>query len=328
VYDAFGGPEVLRVVDEPVPSPGPGEVRVRIEAFAVNPLDVMMRAGTSPAPVAFPGARLGIEGTGVVDELGEGVTGLAVGAPVILSAVPDATTNGSYADYVCVPAQRVIARPEGLDVAQSAAVWVGFSTAYGALVEKAGMRPGDTILVNAASGSVGRAAIGLARQLGAVPVALTRQVTTRVSLLDAGAAAVVVVDNGTDGVTDSGNLAAVVQDITHGQGADIVLDLVDGPGQADLVTVLRPGGVLVAAGFFDLRPASLPFAPITIHRYRGFEHTLDPVVVRRMAASMHAGVRLGAVRPLVDRAFAFDDVAAAQRHLEAGAGQGKTVIVT
>ena len=207
-------------------------------------------------------------------------------------------------------------------------MWVGFSTAYGALVEKAGMRPGDTVLVNAASGAVGRAAIGLARQLGAVPIALTRQVTTRASLLDAGAVAVVVADNGTDSVTDSDNLAAVVQDITHGHGADLVLDLVAGPGQADLVTVLRPGGVLVAAGFLDPRPAPLPFAPITIHRYMSFEHTLDPTAVGRIAASMRAGARLGAVRPLVGRTFAFDDVAAAQRHVEAGAAQGKTVVVT
>ena len=81
VFDEFGGPDVMHVVDEPVVEPTAGEVRVRIEAFAVNPLDQMMRSGTSPAIVPLPHARLGVEGTGVVDALGPGVTGLETGDP-------------------------------------------------------------------------------------------------------------------------------------------------------------------------------------------------------------------------------------------------------
>src|ERR1044071_4828750 len=125
VFDEIGGPEVMRVVEEPVAEPSAGEVRVRIEAFAVNPLDLMTRAGVLPVPL--PHARLGVEGTGVVDALGPGVTGLAVGDPVILTAVPDAHARGSYAEYTTVPANRVIARPAGLDVAEAAAVWVAYS---------------------------------------------------------------------------------------------------------------------------------------------------------------------------------------------------------
>ncbi|WP_017936341.1 zinc-dependent alcohol dehydrogenase family protein [Nocardioides sp. Iso805N] len=319
VFDQFGGPDVLHIIDEPVPQPAAGEVRVRVEAFAVNPLDAMMRAGSSPAPVSLPGARLGVEGTGTIDAVGSGVTGVQPGDPIIITAVPDAAVNGSYAEYLTVPASRVIPRPAGLDVRQAAAIWVAYSTAYGALVEKAGMRPGDRVLVNAASGGVGRAAIQVANQVGAVPIAVTRNATKEAELLSFGAASVIA--------TDREDLLEAVLDFTGGSGADIVLDLVNGPGQRELVTAARPDAVMVAAGFLDLRPTTPPEAPLTFHRYRGFEHTLDSAVVRRMAAFMEAGVRLGSLVPTVGTVLSMDDVAEAHRQLEAGTGAGKTVVV-
>src|SRR5438105_364252 len=173
VFDEFGGPEVMHVVEEPVVEPAAGEVRVRLEAFAVNPLDQMMRSGTSPATIPLPHARLGVEGTGIIDAVGSEVTGLKIGDPVILTAIPDASVRGSYAEYTTVPASRVVARPAGLGVTEAAAIWVAYSTAYGALVEKARMRPGDHVPITAASGGVGPAATQIAKQIGAVPLALT-----------------------------------------------------------------------------------------------------------------------------------------------------------
>jgi NADPH:quinone reductase-like Zn-dependent oxidoreductase len=318
VFDQFGGPDVLHVVEEPAAEPAAGEVRVRIEAFAVNPLDQMMRAGNSPAPVPLPHARLGVEGTGVVDALAPGTTGLAIGDPVILAAVPDASVRGSYAEYTTAPASRVIARPAGLGVTEAAAIWVAFSTAYGALVEKAGLRPGDHVLITAASGAVGRAAIQIANQIGAVPIAVTRHTAKKQELLAAGAAEVIA--------TDHDDIAPAVRHRTGGAGADLVLDLVMGPGQPDLLKAARPGGTLVAAGFLDPRPTPFPAAPLTIFRYMGFEHTLDPVVVNRMAAFLTAGVRLGALRPAIDQVFALDDIAEAHRHLEKGHHAGKIIV--
>ena len=319
VFDRTGGPEVLQVVEEPVVEPGPGEVRVRVEAFAVNPLDLMMRSGTAPVAVPLPHARLGVEGTGVVDAVGTDVGGLQVGDPVVLAAVPDAWVRGSYADYLTIDAGLVIRRPDGLDVTEAAAVWVGYSTAYGALIEKAGMRPGDTVLITAASGAVGRAALQIVNQLGAVGIAVTRHSAKREELLAAGAAAVIATDR--DDVID------VVRHYTGGAGADIVLDLVTGPGQSVLIEAGRPGGMLVAAGFLDPRPTPVPAdPPLTVVGYRSFEHTLDPVVVQRMAAFLGVGVRLGVVHPVIDRVFALDDVVQAHRKLEAGGSTGKIVV--
>ncbi|MEV0999877.1 zinc-dependent alcohol dehydrogenase family protein [Nonomuraea sp. NPDC050202] len=321
VFDEFGGPDVMHVVEEPAVEPAAGEVRVRIEAFAVNPLDLMMRSGALPATVSPPHARLGVEGTGVVDALGPEVTGLRLGDPVILTAVPDAGVRGSYAEYTTVPASQVVARPAGLAITEAAAIWVAYSTAYGALVEKAGMRPGDHVLITAASGGVGRAAMQIANQLGAVPIAVTRHTARKDDLLAAGAAAVIA--------TDHADVAEAVRHHTGGAGADIVLDLVMGPGQQELLKAARPGGTLVAAGFLDPRPTPFPGStPLTIFSYRSFEHTLDAVVVKRMAAFLNAGVRLGALRPAVGRVFALDDVAEAHRHLEKGLHAGKKLVVT
>ncbi|MGA6206410.1 zinc-dependent alcohol dehydrogenase family protein [Nocardia testacea] len=319
VFDRFGGPDVMHLVEEPAVAPAAGEIRVRMEAFAVNPLDQMMRCGGLPGAVDLPHARLGVEGTGVVDAVGPGVTGPQIGDPVILTAVPDASVRGSYAEYTTVPASRVITRPAGLGVVEAAAIWVAYSTAYGALVEKARMRPGDQVLVTAASGGVGRAAIQIANQIGAVPIAVTRQAAKRDDLRAAGAAAVIA--------TDETDIVEAVRHHTGGTGADIVLDLVTGPGQQDLVAAARPGATLVAAGFLDPRPTPFPVGtPLTIHGYRSFEHTLDPVVVKRMAAFLNAGVRLGVLRPAVDTVFALDEVVEAHRHLEKGLHAGKIVV--
>lgn len=321
VFDEFGGPDVLRVVEQEVVEPAAGDVRVRIEAFAVNPLDQMMRSGDSPAPVPLPGARLGVEGAGVIDAVGPEVTGLQVGDPVILVAVPDANARGTYGEYTTVPASRVIARPDGLGITEAAAIWVAFSTAYGALIEKAKMRPGDNVLISASSGAVGRAAMQIANQIGAVPIALTRDTAKKDDLRAAGAAAVIA--------TDTMDVAESVLQVTGGAGADIVLDLVMGPAQQELVKAARPGGTLVAAGFLDPRPAAFPMgAPLTMFGYRSFEHTLDPVVVKRMAAFLNAGVRLGALRPAIDKVFVLDDIVEAHRHIEKGHRTGKVVVTT
>jgi len=321
MFDEFGGPDVMHVVEEPVVEPAAGEVRVRIEAFAVNPLDQMMRSGTSPGAVPLPRARLGVEGTGVVDALGAEVTGLEVSDPVILTAVPDASVRGSYAEYTTVPASRVIVRPAGLGVTEAAAIWVAYSTAYGALFEKAGMRPGDHVLISAASGGVGRAAMQIANQIGAVPIAVTRHSAKKDDLLATGAAAVIA--------TDHMDVAEAVRHHTGGAGADIVLDVVLGPGQQDLLAATRPGGTLVAAGFLDSRPTPFPRRPaLTVISYGSFEHTLDAVVVKRMAAFLNAGVRLGALRPAIDKVFTLDDIVEAHRHLEKGLHAGKKIVVT
>ncbi|MGW6118365.1 zinc-dependent alcohol dehydrogenase family protein [Nocardia sp. NPDC055165] len=319
VFDATGTPEVLQIVDEPVGDPGPGEVRIKVEAVGINRLDQMIRAGMSPRPIRLPHARLGIEATGTIDALGSGVAGWATGDAVIVTAVPDMDTNGTYAEHLVLPADRVVARPAGLDAISAAALWVAYSTAYGALVEKAGMQPGDHVLITAASSGVGLAAIQIANQIGAIPLAVTRSAAKERTLLDAGAVAVIV--------TDRDDVVEATHRHTNGIGADIVLDSVMGPGLAELAdAATRFSGRLITVGWLDPRPAPYPASPITMIRYMSFEHTLDPAAVHRITAFLTAGIRTGALRPIIDTVFALDDIVAAHRYLEQGHHTGKIVV--
>lgn len=318
-FDTTGGPEVLQLADEPATEPGPGEIRVRLEAAGLNRLDSMMRSGAFPRPFRLPHARLGCEGTGVVDATGADVESVSVGDAVIITALPDMDIRGTYAEHTVLPADRVIARPAALDPVEAAALWVSYSTAYGALVEKAGMRPGDTLLITAASSSVGLASIQIANQLGAVPLAVTRHAAKKDALLAAGAAQVIV--------TDEESVPDAARKHTGGLGVDIIIDSVMGPGLAELATAARPGGKLLTVGWLDPRPATMPQkAPLTIYRYMSFEHVLDPAVVGRIAAFLTAGLRTGALRPTVAHVFPLDEVVAAHEKLEHGDRPGKIVL--
>lgn len=318
VFDETGAPEVMRIVEEPVIEPAAEQVRIKIEAIGVNPLDALLRAGTAPRTARLPHARLGCEATGTVDAVGSGVDGFSIGDAVIITAVPDMDVNGTYAEYITISASRVIKRPATLDVNSAAALWVTYSTAYGGLVEKAGMRPGDHVLITAASSGVGLAAIQIANQIGAIPIAVSRHAGKKSDLLAAGAAAVIV--------TDEEDVVECARQHTDGVGADIILDSVMGPGLLALAKTAKPGGTLVTVGWLDPRPTPYPMEPLTHHRYMSFEHTLNNVVVKRMAAFLTAGLRTGALRPVIDTVFNLDDIVDAHRHLEKGQRFGKIVV--
>lgn len=321
VFDEFGGPEVLHAVDEEPQQPVPGEVRVRVEAFAVNPLDSMLRAGVMPVPVRLPHARTGVEATGVVDAVGPGVDSFAPGDRVLVTSVPDSDVRGVAAEQTNLPASTLIHRPEGLDAVDAAAIWVGFSTAYGALIEVAGLRSGDSVLVTGASGGVGRAALQIAARIGARPIAITRDAAKSEALRAVGAAGVVVA--GRD------DLPAKVREVTGGAGADVVLDLVRGPGQRELLEAARTGGVLVEAGFLDPRPTPSPADDrVRVVGYRSFDFLGDSEVIARMTAFLEEGVAAGGLRPAIGRVFALDHVVEAYRCLESGNHGGGKVVVT
>jgi NADPH:quinone reductase-like Zn-dependent oxidoreductase len=319
VFDETGGPEVLHVADEPVTEPAAAEVRVKIEAVGVNQLDQLMRSGAYPGPVRLPHARLGCEGTGTIDAVGSGVDGFGIGDAVIITAVPEMDVNGTYAEYTTVPASAVVTRPQGLDPTSAAALWVAYSTAYGALIEKAKMRSGDHVLITAASGAVGLAAIQIANQIGAIPIAVTRHTAKKDVLLAFGATAVIA--------TDHDDVIEATHQYTNGTGADVILDSVMGPGLSDLAKAAKFGGTLVTVGWLDARPAPFPMNwPLTIFGYMSFEHTLDSTVVQRISAFLTAGLRTGVLNPAIDKVFTLDDIVAAHHYLENGQQVGKVVV--
>ncbi|MEV6976776.1 zinc-dependent alcohol dehydrogenase family protein [Kitasatospora sp. NPDC093806] len=321
-FHEVGGPEVLRLEDLPLGEPGPGELLIRVDAIGLNRAEVLYRGGQYIEEVReFPG-RLGTEAAGVVEAVGPDVTGFAVGDPI--SVVPAFSMNDHavYAERAIVPAAAVLHRPEGLGPVGGAAVWMPYVTAYGALVEIGGMGAGDTVLITAASSSVGLAAIQIANRIGAVPIATTRTTAKRDALLKAGAAEVIV--------TEEQDVAERVLELTGGRGATLVFDAVAGPGVVDLARALAPGGTLFVYG--ALSGQDTPFPPMTVMRgkamrsYTLFETTTDPEGLRRAEAFVASGLRTGAFQPMVDRVFPFEEIADAHRYLEAGAQIGKIVV--
>lgn len=161
---AFGGPEVLTLAEVPDPQPGDGQVRVRIHAAGVNPVETYVRSGAYANKPALPYTP-GSDGAGVVDAVGAGVTGLVPGDRVYLAG-PMRASTGTYAELVVNDAGNVHTLSPALSFAQGAAVGVPCSTAWRALFQKAGAVAGETVLIHGGSGAVGTAAIQLARAAG------------------------------------------------------------------------------------------------------------------------------------------------------------------
>jgi NADPH:quinone reductase-like Zn-dependent oxidoreductase len=319
VFDELGGPEVLRLVELELAAPGAGEVLVEVEALGLNRAEALFRDGGYYYPAELPGSRIGYEAAGTVAAIGPGVTGLAVGDRVLALAGGHMSSAGVYAERLVLPAEGLFRLPAGTDAVAGAALWLSYSTAYGAMVEQGGLRPGDTVLLTAASSSVGVAAIQIANHLGAVPIAVTRTAAKRERLLELGAAHVVV--------AGEEDLVARVHELTGGRGAELVLDPVAGPGLAELARTVAPNGLLVVYGWLDPRPAPLPMNwGLRIHGYANLQTTADPAVRRRIQHFLAAGLRAGTLAPVVDRTFDLTEIVAAHRHLEGNEQVGKVVV--
>ncbi|GAA3024601.1 zinc-dependent alcohol dehydrogenase family protein [Streptosporangium longisporum] len=320
-FDQVGGAEVLTLRDIEVGEPGPGELRIRVDAIGLNRGEIMYREGAYLYRPVFP-STLGYEAAGAVEAIGEGVTGFAVGDLVGVVPAFLQTDYGTYGDHVILPAAAVVPRPASIGPVTAAAVWMAYLTAYGALVENGQVRPGDFVLITAASSSVGVAAIQTVRHLGAVAIATTRSAAKRQALLEAGADHVIV--------TDTEDLLSRVEQITGGQGVRLAFDPVAGPGVETLADAIAPGGSLVVYGALDPRPAPLPrarsFPALSTSTYTLFEVTTDPERLRRGVAFVNAGLSGGTLAPVVDRTFDLADIAEAHRYMESNAQIGKIVV--
>jgi NADPH:quinone reductase-like Zn-dependent oxidoreductase len=228
--DRFGGPEVLHLADRPVPEPALTEVRVRVRAAGVNPVDLGTRAGRGVAAVlGDPPFVLGWDVSGVVDAVAPGVTRFQVGDEVFgMPRFP--RQAGAYAEYLTAPARHLAAKPASLDHRHAGALPLAGLTAWHALIDTARVRAGQRVLVHAAGGGVGHLAVQLAKYLGAEVIG-----TARTSKHDALAA--LGID---DAIDHTGTrFETAVRDL------DLVLDLVGGDYPFRSLEVLRPGGLLV-----------------------------------------------------------------------------------
>jgi NADPH:quinone reductase-like Zn-dependent oxidoreductase len=322
LFDELGGPEVLYLADLDIGEPGPGEVRVRIDAFGLNRGESFLRTGRYYYDAVLPASRLGTEAAGVVEAVGPGVTGVFAGDAVSIVAKPNdegMSVQGIYGDRAIVAAQRLIRRPDGMDAVTGAAIWVPAFTSYGALVEVGELRSGDVVVITAASSSVGLAAIQIAAYLGATPIAVTRTGAKTDRLLRAGAAHVIAADDG--------DVVKQVHALTGDRGARLVFDAVAGPGLPDLARAVAPDGMLIVYGALDGRPTPLPmWWPINVYGYAIFHVFADAERTRRAETFITTGLRAGALTPVVDRTFDLADIVEAHRYMESNTQVGKIVV--
>jgi NADPH:quinone reductase-like Zn-dependent oxidoreductase len=317
-----GGPEVLEFVETAVPAPGPAEVRINVQAIGINRADSMWRKDVYMEPVKFP-AGLGYEAAGFVDAVGSDLTGFAVGDEV--SVIPSFSLNQyfTYGEVITVPDYAVVKHPKLLSLVQAASVWMMFVTAYGVLIEDAEVGKGDFVLIPAASSSVGLAAIQIANYAGATSVALTRTSAKAKQLLDAGAAHVIV--------TDEVDLVEQVMRITDGKGARVAFDAVGGPNFPKLVSALAVQGTVYIYGALAEGETPLPVMAMiaktpVIKGYNIWLTVGDET--RRKAAVDYVlkGLQSGALKPVIDSTFAFDEMVKVHHYLESNSQFGKIVV--
>ena len=230
VVDGFGAPDVLQLRQVPLPEPGPNQIRVKVLASSINPLDVKMRSGevSHIYPSLFPDV-FGYSVSGLVDALGPGVTGRTLGEEVY--GINNPIMRHGYAEYVVAPAGNFYPKPPRMDFPTSAAAPSVFATAFGALFLRANLQAGQTVLIHGGAGVIGSCAVQLAKQAGArvIATASTRNVEAVRTF-----GADVVVDYKTERFED------------FAQGVDMVLDTVGGETRERSWVLLKKGGVLAS----------------------------------------------------------------------------------
>jgi NADPH:quinone reductase-like Zn-dependent oxidoreductase len=317
-----GGPEVLEFVDTEVPAPGPKEVRIDVKAIGINRAESMWRLDDYIEPVKFP-AGLGYEAAGIVNAVGSEVTGIAVGDEVNL--IPSFSMNdyGTYGEVIIAPDYAVVKHPKSLSYAEAASVWMMFVTAYGALIEDAKVGKGDFVIIPAASSSVGLAAIQIANYAGASTIALTRTSAKRKQLLEAGAAHVIA--------TEETDLVKEVARITDGKGARVAFDPVGGPTLSKLLAALSFNGTVYLYGLLSPEVTALPvldmIAKVTSVKAHNIWLTSGEATRRKAAVEyVLKGLESGALKPIIDRQFKFDEMVDVHRYLEKNEQFGKIVV--
>ncbi|HWT39196.1 MAG TPA: zinc-dependent alcohol dehydrogenase family protein [Paraburkholderia sp.] len=321
-FHRTGGPEVLQIDDIDVRAPNADEVQIEVKAIGINRAEVMYRTGQYTIEPRLP-ATLGYEASGIVAAVGSGVKDFAVGDAVSVVPAFSFADYGMYGERVNAPVHAVVKHPPSLSFEDAAATWMMFATAYGALIELGQLQSGETVLIGAASSSVGLAAIQIANRVGAIPVALTRSEKKLDALLAAGAAHVIA--------GDGSNLPQQVMALTQGRGARMAFDPVGGPAAAHQLKALCAHGIFFQYGALDTRDIPVPVMDLlskhlTVRGYELFEITGDPQKLAHAKRFITEGLASGALKPAIDRVFDFAEMADAHRYMEAGAQVGKIVV--
>ncbi len=316
---SFGGPEVLTLDELPEPSPGPGQVRVRLHATGVNPFDSYMLSGTYAIKPPLPYSP-GADGAGVIEAIGDGVSGVTVGDRVYTGGTADHKSYGAYRQVVVCGAGQVHALPERVSFSEGAAVNVPCITAYRAL-DRATPRSGDVVLVHGASGAVGLAAVQLARAAGLTVIG------------SAGS------DDGLDLIVTEGAHHAVdhrdpqhverVLSLTGGRGPDVIIEMLANVNLDHDLTMLAPRGRVVIVGNrgrIEIDPRKIMGKDAAVHGLAFWNQSEADLLAAHEAVG--EALASGALNPIVGLELPLADAAEAHRRVMAPGARGKIVLLT
>lgn len=314
-----GGPDVLRWEEVPDPVAGSDEVLVAVAASAVNRADLMQRAGHyDPPPGSSP--YLGLECSGRVVALGEGVTGWRVGEEVCALL-----TGGGYAEQVAVPVGQLLPVPDGVDLVSAAGLPEVTCTVWSNVFMLAGLRPGETLLVHGGSSGIGTMAIQLARQVEA-RVAVTAGSAAKLERCRELGAQILIDYREQDFVT-------ALRDATDGHGADVVLDNMGAAYLGRNLDVLAPNGRLVVIGLqggtkgeLDLGMLLRKRAAVLATALRSRPAEEKAAIVASVRENVWPLIAAGTVRPVIDRVLPMADAAEAHRLVESSTHIGKVLL--
>jgi putative PIG3 family NAD(P)H quinone oxidoreductase len=321
ITSGAGGPDVLSVAELPDPEPGPGEVAIAVAATAVNRADLLQRQGFYPPP---PGASevIGLECSGTVAALGEGVTGWEVGDEVCALLA-----GGGYAERVVVPAGQVMPVPAGVDLVTAAAIPEVACTVWSNVFMVAGLRPGEHFLVHGGAGGIGTFAIQLAARLGA-------RVYTTGGTPEKLAACAELGAEVTINYRDE-DFVEVVRERSEGHGADVILDNMGAKYLDRNLDALATEGRLVVIGMQGGSKGELDLGKLLRKRGAVIATSLRARPVDEKSAICAAVVEHvwplvadGLVRPVVHGTMPLAEVAAAHALMESGDHMGKIVLTT
>jgi putative PIG3 family NAD(P)H quinone oxidoreductase len=316
-----GGPEVLEYADAPDPEPDDGLVVLDVAATAVNRADLLQRQGHYPPP-AGASEILGLECSGTVKAVGDGVEGIEVGQEVCALLA-----GGGYATRVAVPSGQVMPRPEGVDLVTAAALPEVAATVWSNLMMVAGLRSGDVLLVHGGAGGVGTFAIQLAAALGARVMA-TSGSTEKLALCRELGAELTINYRDQDFVD-------VVREFTDGHGADVILDNMGASYLSRNVETLATEGRLVVIGMqggttaeIDLSVLLRKRAALVATNLRGRPVSEKTAICAAVVEHVWPLVADGTIRPIVGRTLPLAEAAEGHRLMESGESTGKILLVT
>jgi NADPH2:quinone reductase len=318
-FHEHGGPEVLRFEDVDIGEPGPGQVRIRNTAVAVNYRDVLMRKGIH-AIKAFP-SGIGLESAGVIDAVGPEVAGFAVGDRVAYAGMPE----GSYAEFRVVPVARLIALPDGIDERKAASMMIRGMTARSLLYEAYKVRPGDTILIHAAAGGVGLIMCQWAKHLGA----------TVIGTVSSDEKAAVARAHGCDHaiVYTREDFAERVREFTAGEGVPVVYDSVGKATFEGSLKCLRRRGVMASFGEASGDPDPVPprrlgaLGSIYLTHPSVSNYTVTREELLATANDLFAMVTSGKIKIDISKTYALKDAPLAHADMEERKTTGSIVLV-